>query len=447
MEELLIEKGAVQLRSISSSRSKEVSFGRLLRNRKVDEAGLVASFTKRTNEICKGKHVLSIQDTSELHYNRHGERIKDYSGLGDVGRCDLGYFMHPSLAVDAETGSILGLSDVYLWNRDRRRTTDASSRKQRPIEEKESYKWIASSERSQKTLAAASHLTIIQDRDGDMFEEFIKIPNATTDLLIRSRTDRKLKGAEESLYELVNQQACCISYELEITSDTKKRQRRKALMEIRHSKAKIQCPDSLKTKDYPEYVTITIVHAQESRETVPDGETGIDWKLLTTHEITDFMEAAEIVHWYSLRWLIEDFFRLLKKKGFHLESSELETGYGLRKLGLFTMQAAITVMQLRQARDQHVDTPMLTETVFDKQERACLEDLVPMLEGETDKLKNPYPAEQLIWATWIIARLGGWSGYESQRPPGLITLKNGLQKFNLIYFGWKIQNSIKDNPD
>lgn len=38
------------------------------------------------------------------------------------------------------------------------------------------------------------------------------------------------------------------------------------------------------------------------------------------------MDATQIVYWYSLRWRIEDFFRLLKKKGFDLESSELETG-------------------------------------------------------------------------------------------------------------------------
>lgn len=400
--------------------------------------------------MCEGKHILSIQDTSEFHYNYHSGRIKDYGGLGDVGRCHLGYFIHPSLAIDAQTEGIIGLSDIHLWSRDRQRTTDASSRKQRPIEEKESYKWIAASERSQKHLESASHVTIIQDRDGDIFEEFIKIPNTKTDLLIRSRTDRKLKEGDCSLYELVNKAPCCIRYELEITSDNKKQQSRKALMEVRYSEAKIQCPYSLKGKGYPEYVKITIVHARESEQTIPEGETGVDWKLLTTHEITDFMEAVKIVFWYSLRWLIEDFFRLLKKKGFHLESSELETGYGLRKLGLFTMQAAIKVMQLRQARDQkdqNIATPIAIETVFDEQEQACLKDLVPTLEGATDKLKNHHPVKQLVWATWIIARLGGWSGYESQRPPGLITLKKGLQKFNLIYLGWNIKQTRQKEPD
>ena len=386
---------------------------------------------------------MSIQDTSEFHYSQHGGRITDYNGLGDVGRCNLGYFMHPSLAIDAADNRIIGLSDVYLWHRDKHRQDDTSSRKYKPIEEKESNKWITSSQRSQICLKAASHITIIQDREGDIFEEFAQIPNERTDLLIRSRTDRKLVDGAQSMYELVEQQPCCIEYEFEITTDNKKRKPRKALMEVRYSKVKIQRPKNLSKVAYPDYIELTMVHAKENEQTVPLGEEPVDWKLLSTHEVTDFIEAVQLIYWYTLRWLIEDFFRLLKKKGFDLESSELETGYGLRKLGLFTMQAATRVMQLRQAREDGIEIPI--EAVFEEQEQACLNDILPTLEGSTEKLKNQHPPNQLIWATWIIARLGGWSGYDSQRPPGLITLKNGLQKFNMIYIGWSIQNNKNES--
>lgn len=444
LEEKLIKHQQVQLRGISNSRSEEVGYGRLLSNTRLEESAIISSLTARTSRNCKGKHILSIQDTSEFHYSNHSGRITDYSGLGDVGRCNLGYFMHPSLAIDAEDSRIIGLSDVHLWHRDRHRQEDTSSRKQRPIEEKESHKWISSSQRSQVCLQAASHITIIQDRDGDIFEEFVQIPNDQTDLLIRSRTDRKLADVEQSMYELVAKQPCCIEYEFEITTDNKKRTPRRALMEVRYSKVKIQRPKNLSKETYPEYVELTMVHAKEKEQTVPLGEEPVDWKLLSTHEVSDFTEAVQLIFWYTLRWLIEDFFRLLKKKGFDLESSEIETGYGLRKLGLFTMQAATRVMQLRQAREENVQIPI--QEVFEKQEQACLNDILPTLEWKTEKLKNNHPPDQLIWATWIIARLGGWSGYESQRPPGLITLKNGLQKFNLIYVGWSIKNKKNESP-
>jgi len=40
--------------------------------------------------------------------------------------------------------------------------------------------------------------------------------------------------------------------------------------------------------------------------------------------------------------------------------------------------------------------------------------------------------ESLSWAAWVIARLGGWSGYASQRPPVPSTMSRGLKKFKTI---------------
>jgi len=38
----------------------------------------------------------------------------------------------------------------------------------------------------------------------------------------------------------------------------------------------------------------------------------------------------------------------------------------------------------------------------------------------------------------VDARLGGWTKDDKSRPPGVITLKRGLDRFNLIFIGWKI---------
>ena len=37
------------------------------------------------------------------------------------------------------------------------------------------------------------------------------------------------------------------------------------------------------------------------------------------------------------------------------------------------------------------------------------------MEGKTEKQKNQLPRNQLSWAAWVIARLGGWKGYQSQK--------------------------------
>jgi hypothetical protein len=39
---------------------------------------------------------------------------------------------------------------------------------------------------------------------------------------------------------------------------------------------------------------------------------------------------------------------------------------------------------------------------------------------------------------WIVARLGGWKGYNSQRRAGPITLKRGMHNFVQIFNGWRL---------
>jgi hypothetical protein len=71
-----------------------------------------------------------------------------------------------------------------------------------------------------------------------------------------------------------------------------------------------------------------------------------------------------------------------------------------------------------------------------------MEDILPRFEGKTEKLKNPFPKDNLSWATWIISRLGGWKGYSTQRPPGVITLRDGWLRFYNIYEGWTIAKDV-----
>lgn len=434
----LVEQQQVSLGKLAKNWPEQMSYYRFLNNKKVDEGSLIQACSRHMDEKVAGKHVLCISDTTELHYEAHQGRIQPNSGLGDVGRSFWGYFMHPSLVIDAENAATLGLSDVYLWARASDRPHDTGSRKKRPIEQKETYKWIQSARNSQQALPSAESITVIQDRDGDIYETFALVADSKTKLLIRSKTDRKIADAQkESLYEMVGEQAPCIRYKLEITADQKKRQQRKALMEVRYSKALLKRPANLESSTLPLTVEITMVEAREVQETVPQGEEAVVWRLLTTHHIEDFQQAIQVVYWYSLRWLIEEMFRLLKQKGFQIESSELETGYALRKLGIMTLQAAVSILQLKQARD---NPAIPVDTAFDEQEQQCLEQLQGTLEGKTDKQKNPYPRNSLSWATWIIARLGGWKGYSSQRPPGVITLHDGMEKFQSIFIGWNLKN-------
>lgn len=149
-------------------------------------------------------------------------------------------------------------------------------------------------------------------------------------------------------------------------------------------------------------------------------------------------QALQVITWYSWRWRIEQLFATLKQGGLNIEASQLETVSAIQRLCLLALGAAVKVLQLSLGRE---DVEQSANLVFSESEQQCLTELSPSLNGTTPKQQNPYPPLTLAWANWLIARLGGWSGYLSQRPPGTATLFHGLQKFESIFLGWKLAHN------
>ncbi|WP_292668455.1 hypothetical protein [Mesorhizobium sp.] len=122
-----------------------VAFTRLFRNRHVSKQEIIRTAVARTAEAAAGRHVLLIEDSSEINYAAKSLRKR---GLGRVGNGkDVGLFVHPALAVDAADGSVLGLAAATIWRREAKKADDYQAL---PIEDKESYKWIAAARRRAK---------------------------------------------------------------------------------------------------------------------------------------------------------------------------------------------------------------------------------------------------------------------------------------------------------
>jgi hypothetical protein len=228
--------------------------------------------------------------------------------------------------------------------------------------------------------------------------------------------------------------------EMEVSGDNKKRKKRRARLEVRYSLVNLMLPANLKGKGYPERQPVWVVEVKEKAETVPAKEEPIEWRLYTSHPVESPEGAEKIIKHYKSRWMIEDLFRTLKSEGVNYEETELETGKALRKLFVMAFIAAIQILQLRQARDGTTDQQVTL--VFSPEEVECMEDLLPKFEGKTEKQKNPHPRNNLAWGAWMIARLGGWKGYASQRPPGVITLHDGWTRFHSIFLGWKVGRDV-----
>jgi hypothetical protein len=180
----------------------------------------------------------------------------------------------------------------------------------------------------------------------------------------------------------------------------------------------------------PQTLAVTLV---EVRETAPpvDGSKPIHWRLLTTHAVASLAQAQHVVDLYRLRWIIEEFFNTLKRAGFDIEAADISEPQAMINFVAASTIAAVTIKQLVQARDGTTDQ-RLTDA-FDPDDQPILEAVSARLEGKTDRQRNPHPKGSLAFAAWVIARLGGWTGYYGK--PGPKVMRIGLAEFRAIKYG------------
>ncbi len=424
------------IRQISRNRAEQIAYYRYLENEQVSLSELVRSLSEHCQNQVGGRHILAISDTSEINLQSHRGRLKS-EGLGVVGNNkDVGFFIHPTLAVDADSGFPLGLSHIQLWTRAAERP-DKQERNYPtlPIEKKESYKWLASAERSQRCFEQgdAQLVTHIGDREADLYEAWARVPDRRNHVLVRVHQDRRLLGQAQSLYDYLSAQPCEGTYTVEVTADPRqKRTARQALLTVRCASVEIQRPDKLKGYEYPPSIHLYALEAKEVNP--PPGQEPIHWRLMTTHRVVCIEQALQVLQWYCWRWRIEQLFATLKLAGLDIEATQLESVEAIQRLTILALSVAVRTLQMVEGRD-NPDIP--ASVAFTDPQQHCLSEIAPTLQGRTQKQQNPYPPASLPWATWIIARLGGWSAYRSQRPPGMPTLVHGLRRFEAIFLGWK----------
>ena len=414
---------------------------RFLNNERVSEEDIKENLLVNCRAACQGKYVVCLQDTTQINLSSHRGRIKHDGDIGTTNASKdkgLGFFLHPCLVVDARQGTPYGYADVKIWNRPSPFTTTKHERNYSalPIEEKESYKWIEVSKNTRAALGeVVEGMLIVQDREGDIYEQFALIPDKKTDLLIRVSTDRTLKDKTKLFGYLLNQppQDC---YEVEVKAGAK-RQKRTAQLEVRYKAVDIQ-----KTRTAGKAVAPSVkLWFIEAKEVGYSGRDALCWRLLTTLAVESIEMARACIEWYSWRWMIEEVFKILKKEGYDIEASELTSPAAVRKLSLMMMETCIKLFLMRLAYAQP-EAELTAAACFSEQEQAFLEQQIAVLEGNTEKQKNRYPPKSLSRYAWVIARLGGWKGYEARRRPGITCLWIGLKRFKDAFQGWQIHRNV-----
>jgi hypothetical protein len=276
---------------------------------------MIATAADHTARAAADRHVLAIQDTTELNFSRHSGSKR---GFGKVGNgVDIGLFVHPVVVVAADSGGILGLAEAITINRTRR---VSRHRRKRPVNKKESQRWLDGLGAAGQVLSAARQVTMIADRECDFYAELIAPRADNVHLLIRAGQNRALLGGGR-LFETADAFPTVACRAVDVPARPGGRPARKAELAVGFGSVSIARPHHQVPKDWPTSVQLRLVVARETNP--PKGEKPIVWRLLTTHAIESLADAERIIAFYRRRWIIEQVFRTLKTQGFDIEESQV----------------------------------------------------------------------------------------------------------------------------
>jgi hypothetical protein len=163
----------VQVRTLGGNRANEMRIRRFLHNPSVTSEDMIETALAHTSTLVSGRHILAIQETTSLR---------------DDGQ-QSGHSLHPMIAVDAHDGTLLGVVAVSFLLRRGKQTIHCNKRL---FAEKESARWLEATQEAAKLAAAgAACVTVVADRECDIYDEFALRP-AATELLIRCHHNRLL---------------------------------------------------------------------------------------------------------------------------------------------------------------------------------------------------------------------------------------------------------------
>jgi hypothetical protein len=368
--------------------------------------------------------VLVVQDTTGLNFQGHPAT----QGLGLVGpgrHGALGMWLHSSLAF-TPAGAALGVMAVEWWVRDPKDFGKAARRRRRPIEEKESYRWLKSYHATVKwgQENPGTRFVNISDREGDLYDLFaLGAQHPETGILVRARHERKDQSGA-CFTALLAEEKAAGTLEIEVPRKPGQPARR-AKLSVKYISLTLRAPQG-RSSEKP--ICLWIVEAQEILAT-GSLQKPLCWRLVTNIPVTDFASAVEKIQWYGKRWSIEEFHRILKS-GCCVEDRQLETVERLSKIIMVDVLVAWRVLEL--TRTARRAESMKAEEYFGDDELAVLKQL------QLKKGKVMTPEATVREVVRLVAQLGGFLARKGDGEPGAMTLWRGLECLSQLTLGYKL---------
>jgi Transposase DDE domain len=425
----VVETGSLVVRHVGGDRSGEKSMHNFLSRPEVTPEEILATAARRTAKACAGRRIVAAQDTTEINFK---DRDRARKGLGPAGDGKTpGFFLHGMVAIDADDETLLGVVHANIWTRPPEKAT---KRRQRPIEDKESMRWLEGTAAAAHVLQDAAQLIVLGDREFDIYAQFARVPPGA-ELIVRAAQNRNLADDDARLFSAATDWREFGRMDIRVPPHRPGELARTASVAVKADRVCIARPRNGADRADPPSVTLTLVEVHEIDP--PKGQKAIVWRLLTTMKVCgqpdEFAAAQEIIQLYRLRWRIEQVFRSMKSDGLRLEETQIHEALRLFKLAAIAFAAAARTIQLVDARD---GGRRPASDVADEHVIAAAEVIGPTLERKTERQKNPHPPRSLSWLAWIVARLGGWNCY--YKPPGPKTMRAGWTRLAAMADGYAI---------
>ena len=419
---------------------------RFFDNDRVDDYELLCPHRDATLQRMRDESVaLLVQDTTELDYTRAEEVVV---GAGPLTYAtQRGFHLHPLVAFTPQR-LCLGVVDADIWGRDPDEFGKRAHKAQKPIADKESFRWLQGYRRACAVAQEVPNTQIISvsDAEGDIYECFLAAQSEPgqrkADWIIRASQDRLLirkpatrdaateDAATEAppirkLREALTAAAVSGTITVEVSKKLGRRQRT-ATMSVQSATVRLKPPE--RRTDPPLHLDPVAINAVLVREVDPPaGEEPIEWLLLTNLPVDTFAQAVTVVEYYACRWQIEIFFKVLKS-GCQVEKLQLETEDRLRPCLMLYMIVAWRVLYVTLLGRECPELPC--NVLFADEEWKAVWAIVK---------RRPTPSTPVPLAEFLkmVAGLGGHLGRKCDGAPGPQTMWIGLQRTVDFAMAWQ----------
>jgi len=392
---------------------------RLFSNNKLTCENMIDIHRQKTLERSLGcKEVLAIQDTTYVTFKGHHRSKLDLGNIScHSGRKIPGLIIHNTLLASLE-GTPFGLFDQQIINR----KNDQIVHTKRPLEERETFKWIESIQTIKAFYPEDTDVISVADREGDLFPYLLFMQDCSINFVVRScynrivgdRNPKSRNIPKEHSY--LKDHLAKIKWKGELSYkiyDNKLKKQRNVT--FKYKSCSIRIPASRifhgDTRTYPE-VDVNVIELQEKGR----DKNRLNWRLFTTLKVDNEFQIQKVVNIYKKRWLVEEYHRILKS-GCTIEDLRLETFERLKKCLTLYSIVAWKLLLLTKIGREHPNRSC--EALLKESEWKVL---MISAKGKGSEKEGPPKMKDAIY---MIAKLGGYLARKSDGPPGMTSIWTG----------------------